>query len=363
MRVRQVGIQRKISIQKFRAKNPGDDWEVTEDARRLREQTEVFHLEQRLIKKQSQKLEKSPDDSDFQSMKAGIALVKLYVSSPKGLGSKVAGTDRDNSVQGNFRDTLIGKYNVAHPEMARTALWCAVTKRYVDVENATAAHIFAYSNGEDMMDAIFGRGSAEPELFSPLNGLILSTSAEQRYDKGLFVIVPELDEDATAHQVNEWHEMQAKPYKIRVVDHEAPNMKKFISPESRKTWADLDGEAVEFRNDYRPRARYLYFHFVCSMLRRAWNKEKKEKILTDQLGKKFWGTPGPYMRRAMLQAFVTEVGHGFDNLLDGAEDGKDVGQESDDTALSAAAQQIYFSNQKNRTDDVDSDDDDTEEES
>ncbi|KAL9111607.1 MAG: hypothetical protein Q9187_007900 [Circinaria calcarea] len=122
-------------------------------------------------------------------------------------------------------------------------------------------------------------------------------------------------------------------------EDEAPNMKTFISPESSKLWADLDGEAVEFRNEYRPRARYLYFHFVCSMLRRAWNyKGKKEKVLTDQLGKKFWGTPRPYMRRTMLQALITEVGHEFEGISVGAETGKEGGQELDYTALAAAAQ-------------------------
>ena len=240
-------------------------------------------------------------------MKAGIAFVELYTSSPKGLGVKVTGTDRDNSMQGNFRDALIEKYGVAHPETARTALWCAVTKRHVDVENATAAHIFADSNGEDMMDAIFGRGPTDSELFSPLAGLILSTSAKYRYKKGLFVIVPMLDEDATAHEVNEWHQMEAKPYKIRVVDHKAPNMKTFISPESCGTWADLDGEAIGFRNNYRPRARSLYFHFVCSMLRRAWNKGKKGKSLTDQLRKRFWG----YSRPLHAASYVASLCNGI----------------------------------------------------
>ena len=153
-----------------------------------------------------------------------------------------------------------------------------------------------------MMDAIFGRESPDSELFFPLNGLLLSNSANTRFAMGQFVIGPALDEDATEHQITQWHEMPAKPYRIRVVDTEAPNMKTFVSPESSKLWSDLDGEAVEFRNEYRPRARYLYFHLVCSMLRRAWNKNEKEKALTDQLGKKFWGTPRPYMQRTMLQA-------------------------------------------------------------
>lgn len=357
LRVEQVGIQRKISIQRFLSSGIQGPWESSEDARKLKEQSEVFKLEHTLVKKQSQKLQKSPRDPLYQSMKAGMAFVKLYISSPKGLGLKVKGTERDNSVQSNFRRELIQSYNVAHPDSDRGALWCAVTKRWVEVEATTAAHIFAYHNGEDTMDAIYGPEPAGSELFSSLNGLILSTTAEQRFDKGQFVIVPALSDNATADQVEDWQNSTTKDYKIRVVDAEAANMRMFISPESPKRWVDLDNETVEFRGDFRPRARYLYFHFVCSMIRRAWNKEKKERVLVDQLGKKFWGTPGPYMRQAMLKAFVTEVGHDFEDLLEGTEHSKDEDQEQDDTALAAAAEQIYFSNQRESSENLDSDSD------
>ena len=362
MRVQQVEIQRKISIQKFLKSGIQGPWKSSADARKLKEQTEVFKLEQNLVKKQSQKLRKSRKDPLYQSMKAGIAFVKLYISSPKGLGLKIKGTERDNSVQSNFRRELIESYNVAHPDSDRGALWCAVTRRWVDVESSTAAHIFAYHNGEDTMDAIFGTEPAGSELFSPLNGLILSNTAEQRFDKMQFVIVPALSDNATSDQIEDWQNATTKDYRIRIVDDEAANMRMFISPESSKRWVDLDDEIVEFRGDFRPRARYLYFHFVCSMIRRAWNKEKKERVLVDQLGKKFWGTPGPYMRQAMLKAFVTEVGHDFEDLLEGTEHGKDEGQEQDDTALAAAAEQIYFSNQRENPENLDSDSDSDDEE-
>lgn len=82
------------------------------------------------------------------------------------------------------------------------------------------------------------------------------------------------------------------------------------------------------------------------MPRRAWSTPNKENVLVDELGKKFWGTPGPYMRRAMLKAFVTEVGHEFNDLLDGAQKGESEGEEQDDTALAAAAEQVAFSSRK-----------------
>lgn len=74
---------------------------------------------------------------------------------------------------------------------------------WVFKEEMTAAHIFSYCHGQSMMDAIFGRLNAdEPELFSPKNGLLMSTRAEALWDKGYFVIVPLVDDDASHEEVN-----------------------------------------------------------------------------------------------------------------------------------------------------------------
>ena len=40
---------------------------------------------------------------------------------------------------------------------------------------------------------------------SSLSSLILSTIAEQRFDKGQFIIVPAPAENATSDQVRDWH--------------------------------------------------------------------------------------------------------------------------------------------------------------
>lgn len=76
------------------------------------------------------------------------------------------------------------------------------------------------------------------------------------------------------------------------------------------------------------------------MLRRSWNLEKKERALKDELGKLFWATPGPYMRKRMLYALVEEMGHEHEALLAGAmeehEDEEKIAL--GDTLLRAAAQ-------------------------
>lgn len=55
------------------------------------------------------------------------------------------------------------------------------------------------------------------------------------------------------------------------------------------------------------------------MLRHAWREQRPAESLKKQLGKAFWGTPGKYLPRNMLMAFVDELGgHEYDQLLEGA---------------------------------------------
>ncbi len=353
MRLQQLGIQRKISQQNFGVDGPEQSWESSDAAKKLKEQSEAIKLQHRLVRKQSQRLGLSFDDPDYIEGQKGNAFVRLYMTSSKGLGLKVPGTDRDSTVQSNFRQALIKHYDAAHPDPKMETLWCPITRRWVSYTDMTAAHVFGFCSGEEMMYSIFGREAAESELSSPLNGILMSTKADQLFDKGRYVKVPALDENATPEENREWHDDPSKPYKIRVVESNTDDMTKYID-DNKKTWAELDDELVEFRTSFRPRARYLYFHYVCSMLRRAWKTPKKETVLVDQLGKKFWGTPGPYMRRAMLKAFVTEVGHEFEDILEGAQSDEDE-EEQDDTALAVAAEQIAFSNQKDKGVENDSD--------
>lgn len=71
-----------------------------------------------------------------------------------------------------------------------------------------------------------------------------------------------------------------------------------------------------FRSDFRPLARYLYFRYCGAILRRSWHNEKPTVALKDQVGKRWWGTPG---RRNMVLAFE-EMGHEYEALLEGAMD-------------------------------------------
>ena len=74
------------------------------------------------------------------------------------------------------------------------------------------------------------------------------------------------------------------------------------------------------------------------MLRRSHHQGRHEEILKDHLGRKFWGTPGAYLRRSYLLAFVEEIGS--QDILEGAEDRGEEDNGEDPAALVVANEQI-----------------------
>lgn len=191
------------------------------------------------------------------------------------------------------------------------------------------------------MTAIFGE-DVLGELFSPRNGIMMSTVAERRFDKGLFVIVPDVEENPSESTISRWCSSSVRDYKIKVLDKSHPLMIQFINGNTLdKKWSDIDGQRVSFRGDFRPRARYLYFHYCSSVLRRAWAPSLTWETTKNELGKKVWATRGRYLAKAQILAFVEEIGHEVeDALLRGARDPDADVDEVDETALAAANDQI-----------------------
>lgn len=168
------------------------------------------------------------------------------------------------------------------------------------------------------MDAIFGK-MKKPELFSPLNGMIISDLVEKKFDSGFMIIVPDLSDCSIQAQIMLWNNSEPKNYKIRILDPQEQQAEDYIRPDSEQTWKDLDNTKLEFRNGFRPRARYLYFHYCIQILRRAWKAEKRTaEQIKQEFGKEYWKTMGPYLQENMLRAFVEELGHEYDELLRGS---------------------------------------------
>jgi hypothetical protein len=82
---------------------------------------------------------------------------------------------------------------------------------------------------------------------------------------GLFAIVPDLPKRPSAAVMALWNVSSTKEFKVRIIDPSHP-MLHIGSIKSRDgvTWTI---RPVQFRNSFRPRARYLYYHYCTQVLR------------------------------------------------------------------------------------------------
>ena len=228
---------------------------------------------------------------------------------------------RDKSLQSAFRSDLILQMGSDHPELDRPDdLWCPVTHMYWPLEATVASDFFPSRCGEATMDAIFGGRPSDSgghsDLFKAENGILWSIGAEKRFQEGHFVIVPDIPthhpNPTQQQEVENWEASDPKEYKIRVLDPTHTLMTaKFLMTDT--TWADLDGQRLHFKTDFRPRAQYLYFTYCAAMLRR-WLMDKHREASSADI----WGVPGRYMPKAMLMGFVEHMGREYEFLLKGA---------------------------------------------
>jgi hypothetical protein len=205
-------------------------------------------------------------------------------------------------------------------------MWDPIIGDYVEEESIQASHLFPYMNGQDTMDAIFGKKRPE-ELFSPRNGLLLHTRLERYWDAGKFVIVPDIPSfqgNALVSAVKYWLECEPREYRVRLIDPDWEKLDESVSRQTSLTFRQLEGRPLKFRSGFRPAARYLYFHYCVQVLRMCWQHSNRGKssqaaaLLQAEKGRPFWGTAGRYLPHNMLLALVEEMGHEYSFVMNGA---------------------------------------------
>ncbi|CAO1600220.1 hypothetical protein XANCAGTX0491_003921 [Xanthoria calcicola] len=335
-----VNLKKEISLGNMNV--PSTACVDTEDGKAFVEDMRAHQLDFKICARQADRLRL---DAKNPARNQRRTFMKLFTTSHRGLGINIQKTGdgkRPSKLQSKLRKCLIGASNSHHPNVQDTRLWCAITGEYMPAACLKAAHIFPWASGQLLMTEIFEEGAG---LNSIYNAVLMSEEAGTHFDKGNFVIVPNVDEQSSA-AISLWHQSSPKSFKIRVVDPKAQGMDNFVNGEGTRTFREFDGKVVEFRG-VRPWARFLYYHYCVTMLRRSWNLEKKGWVLADNLGKPFWATPGPYVRKNMLKALVEEMGHEYEELMAGAIEEQDDGQDKEvqgDIFLSAAAQTVQMSN-------------------
>ena len=349
-----TSLTRQISIASLKSADSTKAFLDSEEGRKLILQEQSLELDSKLYQTQAEKMRSQEEKSSFRR-----SFMDLFIGAETGLGIKNSRGQRDNSLQSNFVAELMTKLDSRHPDPRSTAIWCPATDSYWPKDSTTAGHLFPSKCGEATMAAIFGPPEGgQSELFRAENGILWSTEAEERFEGGHFVIVPDIVDQPTQQDVDTWEASDPREYKIRVLN---PNhgMMKCLILNTGKIWADLDNERVQFKTNFRPRARYLYFAYCAAMLRRSFAGKHLETSRAE-LRKKFWGTPGRYMREGMLLGFVEEMGHDYEHLLQGAIKEEDA--EADITAIAAANTHIQetLKAEEDCDSESDSDDDDNE---
>ena len=87
--------------------------------------------------------------------------------------------------------------------------------------------------------------------------------------------------------------------------HEGPGMSRTVGK-------------VRFSSDHRPRARYPYWQYCEKTPRHSWKKKgiKAKDVLLQERAEKFRGTNGPYVKKRTLLAFVEQLGHDHEALME-----------------------------------------------
>ncbi|KAI9775410.1 MAG: hypothetical protein M1816_005938 [Peltula sp. TS41687] len=207
---------------------------------------------------------------------------------------------RSRAMQANMRREAIEVYSALPREGEKEMPpkdWarCTLTGKYYMSPLVKAAHIVPASIGVEIASYIFG-AEAGARLFSADNCLMLYYMIEQAFDNANLVFVPV---DPNARPILRW--------KAALINEDARQQQLGI-PEY-PTLGHLDGKELEFRTNHRPAARFLYYHFIVSLLRcRQYDRTGWQDAWTRYRTRTPWPTPCPYLRRSMLLTLARATG-------------------------------------------------------
>ena len=215
---------------------------------------------------------------------------------------------RSSQIQSDIKKQSIIKYEARKGAEGKGELWCCITQEFHSQGDVRAAHIVSHTLGPELVDYIFGSGSGT-RVDTADNCLLMHEYVERAFDKGQFVLIPL---DASEDPILRW--------KIKVTDTSALNTKVFD-----RRLRDFNDKEVIFLNENRPASRFLYYHFVVTLLRNKTNRKPGWAKVSAELptGKPF-ATMGPHMRESMLLALAKMAGD-----LNGEEEAKLLGGEGE----------------------------------
>lgn len=350
-------------------------WETTPEAEAIRVHETALKKKVELIRKHSQTIGGSAGDRELAARRS---FTHSFLASRIGMNPKLSVGKRSANLSKQFKQELQEQMGVENEEVPGW-WWCPVRREFC--EAMKVGHLFPSRSGHQSMITIFGPAeldrvidkpkSGKSELFRAVNGIWWSVGAEDRFTRGMFVIVPDLREDATTAEIHAWQKSDPKEYKIKVIRPEAKEMKEPTRPDGDKLWNSINNQRLDFKGKtFRPRARYIYWTYLEGILGLAYSDKKAyTEVPQRELGRPYWGSAGSYIRENQLRGFVEEIGHQYDHLLEGAMamavgvgegEGEGEGEESEKIAFAHANENLMEKLGVRTDDDEDDDDDDDE---
>ncbi|KAI9719925.1 MAG: hypothetical protein M1835_004043, partial [Candelina submexicana] len=182
----------------------------------------------------------------------------------------------------SWRRDVRKHYNAVDPDDAEQ-LWCPILQEYAAKRYRKTAHIVPHSLGYPLVGYIFGDPDKGREyLWELKNAMIMSSSLEEGFDRGFFVLLP-------------LESKPGEPSRWQFYLLASDKAKKQVG-ETGVKWGQLHERELVWKNDKRPGHRYLYYHFVANMLRyQRYEKPGWEKYLSTLPNGTLWATPGAYL--------------------------------------------------------------------
>lgn len=250
----------------------------------------------------------APSMSELTTLVLTETFADAWNKEKKKRGLRVKYNGRQMSWKALLNEKYDGSRLSPHPvvdeDMARE--WrCPILQKWIPgPNNVTAAHIVPRSKRDSYVQKLFGVDNAESFIMSHTNGLLMHSSLEHSFDKGMFVLVP----------IKEYAIDERPEYQVRVLNHELLKEKggkrTMITVVNDKPifFDDIDRKELVFRNTIRPARRCLFHHAITSML---WAKQMQwtgwEQEMESLVALKNWMTPGKYLSDALLGALWTHV--------------------------------------------------------
>ncbi|KAM0519010.1 hypothetical protein ACHAPE_004001 [Trichoderma viride] len=202
--------------------------------------------------------------------------------------------------QWNFCKTVFKEYDVEDGSED----WCVISGQRHLKTTVRGAQIVRYNLGEKCARYLFALlDDSHGHLFGAKNGLPMQIRYAEALENGRLVIIP--DEVQVKHQErNQEYIGRWKVYNL----YEADTQKR---SDFTPLGSELHGRSLQFRNDFRPDARYLFFVFCINVLQRQRHEASGWWRVYLACGPgQAWAAAasGPYLRSSTLRRIAQRVG-------------------------------------------------------